>query len=87
MRDVTPAEWMAFPAERKNAIIAETLRERRAVAPQLQMDVRQMYELGALRVACVALQCTGYNETVCDTVYKHVDRCRKLGQWKTVPFE
>ncbi|KZV90814.1 hypothetical protein EXIGLDRAFT_694276 [Exidia glandulosa HHB12029] len=87
MREVSPEEWKEFPAERKNAIIAETLRERRAVAPQLQLDVRQMYELGILRVACIGLQCTGYNQRLCETVYRHAEKCRRTGQWKGVPFD
>lgn len=67
--------------------MAETLRERRSIAPQLQLDVRQMYELGVLRVACVALQCTGYNQRLCDASAKHVEKCLRLSQWKGVPFD
>ncbi|KAH7099837.1 hypothetical protein BKA62DRAFT_772175 [Auriculariales sp. MPI-PUGE-AT-0066] len=87
LADVSPEEYMTFSSEMKEALVDATLRDRRAVAPQLRLDVKQLYELGALKIACVAMQCTGYNKRLCDAVYQHVEKCHRLGEWKGVPFD
>jgi len=79
--------YFAHLPQMKEALVDLTLRDRRVVAPQLRLDVKQLYELGALKIACVALQCTGYNKRLCDAVYRHVDKCRRLGHWKGIPFD
>ena len=61
----------------------ETLSGRKNSSPQNTYETSQLYAVGALKVACVGLQCVGFNQTV----YKSVlDHAAKFGQtkWKSL---
>ena len=61
----------------------ETLSGRKNSSPQNTYETSQLYAVGALKVACVGLQCVGFNQTV----YKSVlDHAVKFGQtkWKSL---
>ena len=61
----------------------ETLSGRKNSSPQNTYETSQLYAAGALKVACVGLQCVGFNQTV----YKSVlDHAAKFGQtkWKSL---
>ena len=45
-------------------IIKETLAGRRNISAQNNYETSQLYAAGALKVACVGLQCVGFNEGV-----------------------
>ena len=61
----------------------ETLAGRKNSSPQNTYETSQLYAAGALKVACVGLQCVGFNQTV----YKSIlDHAAKFGQtkWKSL---
>jgi len=43
------------------AIVKETIVGRRNTSPQNIYEINQLYTAGALKVACIALQCVGFN--------------------------
>jgi hypothetical protein len=63
--------------------VKETLSGRKNSSPQNTYETSQLYAAGALKVACVGLQCVGFNQTV----YKSIlDHAAKFGQtkWKSL---
>jgi hypothetical protein len=44
-----------------NALIKETIAGRKNVSPQNLYEIGQLYAAGALRVACIGLQCVGFS--------------------------
>jgi hypothetical protein len=46
------------------AIVKETIAGRKNTSPQNVYEVTQLYAAGALKVACVGLQCVGFNNTM-----------------------
>jgi hypothetical protein len=63
--------------------VKETLSGRKNSSPQNTYETTQLYAVGALKVACVGLQCVGFNQTV----YKSVlDHAAKFGptKWKSL---
>lgn len=61
----------------------ETIAGRKNTSPQNIYETSQLYTSGALRVACVGLQCVGFN----DDVYRAIlDQSAKFVQtkWKTI---
>lgn len=46
------------------ALIKETLANRKNVSPQNHYEIGQLYSAGALRVACVGLQCIDFNDEI-----------------------
>ncbi|KAG6876599.1 hypothetical protein C0992_012307 [Termitomyces sp. T32_za158] len=61
LADLTTKEWTALPAEVTQLIVKETIVARKNTSPQNVYEVTQLYAAGALKVACVALQCVGFN--------------------------
>ena len=59
------------------ALIKETLAARKNVSPQNYYETNQLYAAGALRVACVGLQCIGFS----DAVYHGVLEQSRYVQW------
>ena len=61
----------------------ETLSGRKNSSPQNTYETSQLYAAGALKVACVGLQCVGFNQTVYKSVLEHA---AKFGQakWKSL---
>ena len=41
-----------------------------------------MYAVGALKVACVGLQCVGFNSGLYHTIMEQAEKCRQNGRWK-----
>lgn len=61
----------------------ETLSGRKNSSPQNTYETSQLYAVGALKVACVGLQCVGFNQTVYKSILEHA---AKFGQtkWKSL---
>ena len=66
-----------------SAIVKETLSGRKNSSPQNTYETSQLYAAGALKVACVGLQCVGFNQTVYKSILEHAV---KFGQtkWKSL---
>ncbi|KAG6860567.1 hypothetical protein C0995_009781 [Termitomyces sp. Mi166 len=64
LADLTTKEWAVLPAEVTQLIVKETIVARKNTSPQNVYEVTQLYAAGALKVACVALQCAGFNNTM-----------------------
>ncbi|KAF5386687.1 hypothetical protein D9615_002059 [Tricholomella constricta] len=62
--DLTTKEWAELPIETTQAIVKETIAGRKNTSPQNVYEISQLYAAGALRAACVGLQCVGFNNTM-----------------------
>ncbi|KAF8839849.1 hypothetical protein BDN67DRAFT_904658, partial [Paxillus ammoniavirescens] len=78
MDDLTTQEWEALSTETTQAIVKETLAGRKNVSPQNHYETAQLYVVGALRVACIGLQCVGFSEDV----YRGVLEQSRFGYWR-----
>ncbi|KIJ63349.1 hypothetical protein HYDPIDRAFT_92430 [Hydnomerulius pinastri MD-312] len=77
MEDLTTQEWEVLSNETTQAVIKETLAGRKNVSPQNHYETGQLYGAGALRVACIGLQCVGFNEDV----YRGVLEQSRFASW------
>jgi len=70
-------------SQTQSAIVKETLFGRKNSSPQNTYETSQLYAAGALKVACVGLQCVGFNQTVYKSILEHA---AKFGQtkWKSL---
>ncbi|KIM49731.1 hypothetical protein M413DRAFT_115341 [Hebeloma cylindrosporum] len=57
-------EWEQLPAETQTCLIKETLSARKNTTPQTTYETTQLYASGALKIACVGLQCVAFNQEV-----------------------
>jgi hypothetical protein len=55
------------------------------VSPQTIYETTQLYLAGALRVACVGLQCVGFNDLLYRTILEQATKCAQTGRWRS-PF-
>lgn len=62
--DLTAKEWAELSTDTTQAIVKETIAARKNVSPQNVYEVTQLYAAGALKVACVGLQCVGFNNAM-----------------------
>ena len=67
------------------ALIKETLAGRKNVSPQTVYETTQLYLAGALRIACVGLQCIGFNDLLYRTILEQATKCVQTGRWRS-PF-
>ncbi|TEB31480.1 hypothetical protein FA13DRAFT_370265 [Coprinellus micaceus] len=58
---ISTKEWDQLSSETTSALIKETLAGRKNTTPQNNYETGQLYTAGALKIACVALQCVGFN--------------------------
>lgn len=65
------------------AIVKETLAGRKNTSPQNHYETGQLYACGALRVACIGLQCVGFNLPLYRTILEQANKCATSGRWKT----
>ncbi|KAF8993975.1 hypothetical protein BDQ17DRAFT_1367555 [Cyathus striatus] len=64
MEDLTTAEWASLPIETQQSISKDTISGRKNVSPQNIYEVSQLYRCGALKAACIGLQCVGFRQDV-----------------------
>lgn len=57
-------------------LVKETIASRKNTSPQNFYETSQLYAAGALKVACVGLQCVGFN----DVLYRTI--CAQSGKWR-----
>ncbi|PFH53551.1 hypothetical protein AMATHDRAFT_54729 [Amanita thiersii Skay4041] len=74
MDDLTVKEWTNLSTEATQAIIKDTLAGRKNTSPQNVYETGQLYAAGALKVACVGLQCVGFNQTMYKAILEHATR-------------
>ncbi|KAF8638783.1 hypothetical protein AX17_001842 [Amanita inopinata Kibby_2008] len=74
MDDLTVKEWADLSPETTQAIIKETLSGRKNTSPQNVYETGQLYAAGALKVACVGLQCVGFNQVMYKGILEHASR-------------
>ena len=67
------------------ALIKETLAGRKNVSPQTVYETTQLYLAGALKIACVGLQCVGFNDLLYRTILEQATKCGQTGRWRS-PF-
>ena len=56
-------------------IIKETLTGRKNLSAQNNYETSQLYAAGALKVACIGLQCVGFNEGLYRGLLDHAAAC------------
>lgn len=56
-------------------IIKDTLAGRKNLSAQNSYETNQLYTVGALKVACVGLQCVGFNEGLYRGLLDHAAAC------------
>ncbi|KAG6840593.1 hypothetical protein C0991_005683 [Blastosporella zonata] len=64
LADLTAKEWAALAPEVTQMLVKETILARKNTSPQNVYETTQLYAAGALKVACVALQCVGFNNAM-----------------------
>ncbi|KAF4578320.1 hypothetical protein EYR36_000127 [Pleurotus pulmonarius] len=74
MEDLTTKEWDALSTETTSAIVKDTILARRNSSPQNIYEVTQLYTCGALKVACIGLQCVGFNLAVFHALLDHATK-------------
>ncbi|GJE88106.1 hypothetical protein PsYK624_041890 [Phanerochaete sordida] len=85
LQDIAPQEWAKLPAETTQALVKETIAHRKNVSPQTIYEVGQLYAAGALKAACVGLQCIGFNDALYHGLLAQADVCAKTGHWRGPP--
>jgi hypothetical protein len=63
-------------------IIKDTLSGRRNISPQNIYEVTQLFAAGALRVACVGIQCIGFDEALYKALLDHASFCAHAARWR-----
>lgn len=64
-------------------LVKETLAGRKNTSPTVHYEVSQLYGAGALKIACVGLQCVGFNTSLYRTILEQVSKCQHSGRWKS----
>ncbi|KAG1838959.1 hypothetical protein C8R48DRAFT_782258 [Suillus tomentosus] len=80
MDDLTTEEWEALSIETTQTLVKETLAGRKNLSPQNLYETGQLYAVGALRVACIGLQCVGFSSAM----YRAVLEQAALGKWRGI---
>ncbi|KAF7972252.1 hypothetical protein HWV62_18564 [Athelia sp. TMB] len=75
LEDLTIKEWEALSDETTQLLVKETLAARKNTSPQNHYEVSQLYAAGALKIACVGLQCVGFNNALYRTI------CTQTAKW------
>jgi len=63
--------------------VKETIAGRKNSSPQNTYETSQLYASGALKVACVGLQCVGFNQEVYRSILEHSSKFSET-KWKSV---
>ena len=64
-------------------LMKETLIGRKNTTPTVHFEISQLYSAGALKIACVGLQCVGFNSGLYHTIMEQAAKCQQSGRWKT----
>ncbi|KAJ7611790.1 hypothetical protein FB45DRAFT_941020 [Roridomyces roridus] len=80
--DLTVREWEALSTETSQALVKDTVAGRKNTSPQNVYETSQLYTAGALRVACIGLQCVGFNKMLYRAIMDHAAKCMLMSKWK-----
>ncbi|KAF9481346.1 hypothetical protein BDN70DRAFT_855397 [Pholiota conissans] len=80
---LTTKEWSQLPAETTSAIIRETIAARKNSSPQNTYETSQLYASGALKVACIGLQCVGFSQDIYKAILEHSAKLNET-KWKSL---
>ncbi|KAI1791608.1 hypothetical protein LXA43DRAFT_1140231 [Ganoderma leucocontextum] len=69
-----------YAFQTSQALIKETLAGRKNTSPQNVYEAGQLYSVGALKVACIGLQCIGFNNTLYRGLLEHAALCTQTGK-------
>lgn len=58
---------------------------RKNTSPQNVYETGQLYAAGALKAACIGLQCIGFNEDLYKGLLALASTCSKTGRWRAPP--
>ncbi|KAF9460871.1 hypothetical protein BDZ94DRAFT_1168774, partial [Collybia nuda] len=83
MDNLNVKEWAELPTETAQAIVKDTISARKNTSPQNVYEVTQLYAAGALKVACVGLQCVGFNNAMYKALLEQANKFA-LSKWKTI---
>ena len=72
----------ACRSQTTQALVRETLSGRKNTSPQNLYETGQLYAVGALKAACIGLQCIGFDENLYTTLLAQADVCVKTGRWR-----
>ncbi|KAI0628822.1 hypothetical protein C8Q77DRAFT_1220668 [Trametes polyzona] len=86
LEDLCPQEWECLSTETSQALIKETLAGRKNTSPQNVYETGQLYSAGALKIACIGLQCTGFNDALYRGLLEHAAHCAQTGKWRATAF-
>ncbi|KAI0333115.1 hypothetical protein GY45DRAFT_1272653 [Cubamyces sp. BRFM 1775] len=86
LEDLCPQEWECLSTETSHALIRETLAGRKNTSPQNVYETGQLYSAGALRVACIGLQCIGFNDLLYRGLLDHAAHCTLIGKWRAAGY-
>ncbi|KAH9930845.1 uncharacterized protein B0H18DRAFT_872652 [Fomitopsis serialis] len=80
--ELSPAEWGNLTSETTQALVKQTIFARKNTAPQNVYETGQLYSAGALRVACIGLQCIGFSHAVYTQLIEAAEKCAQTGCWR-----
>ncbi|KAI0713702.1 hypothetical protein C8Q76DRAFT_468361 [Earliella scabrosa] len=83
LEDLCTQEWECLSTETSQALVKESLAARKNTSPQNIYETNQLYSAGALKVACIGLQCIGFNNTLYRSLLEHAALCTQTGKWRT----
>ncbi|KAG7086389.1 hypothetical protein E1B28_002346 [Marasmius oreades] len=78
--DLTTKEWDALSQEINLFLCKKTLSGRKNMAPQNVYEVSQLYGVGALKIACIGLQCVGFNREMYRSILALVEKSGQTGK-------
>ncbi|TDL18486.1 hypothetical protein BD410DRAFT_753187 [Rickenella mellea] len=84
LEDLSVKEWETLEPETVSTLIKDTLSGRKNTSPQNHYETAQLYAVGALKVACVGLQCVGFNTALYDAIVAQAARCTVSGRWRAM---
>ena len=75
--------WTALtPLQVTTSLVKETVSGRKNTSPQNHYKILQLYGVGALKVACVGLQCVGFNSQLYQGLLQEAARCNRTRPWQ-----
>ncbi|KAF7359056.1 hypothetical protein MSAN_01246500 [Mycena sanguinolenta] len=83
--DLTTKEWEALSTETTQALVKDTIAGRKNTSPQNIYETTQLYSAGALRVACIGLQCVGFNKAMYHAMLEQAVKCALATKFKGTP--
>ncbi|KZT18832.1 hypothetical protein NEOLEDRAFT_115067 [Neolentinus lepideus HHB14362 ss-1] len=81
--DLTIEEWENLSNETSQALVKETLAARKNTSPANIYETCQLYAVGALGIACVGVQCVGFNNALYRAILEYGQKSAQSGRLKS----